>query len=452
MALRRRSRPAPHPVTSPPTAGPPVTRAVVVAATAFVVIVCAGVFVGLPNLLVGPLHEELGWSYGTISVAIAVNTVLYGLTAPFAAAATDRLGVRRVAVAALLLVAGGAVTTTAVTAPWQLVLAWGVLVGLGCGAIATAFGALVAERWFTRHRGLVTGLLTSGTMFGGMVLLPVLAGLTTTAGWRAATWVVAGVAGAVALAAAGLLRDRPGADRPDRRASVGAPSAAASAPRAADPAPGAVRRSLAALARLARTGPFWLVVVTFAVCGASTNGVMMSHFVPAAADVGLGPALASTLLAVMGAVNVAGTVAAGWGTDRVDPRLLLTGTYALRAVSLAALPVLLGPDLTPALVVFAVSFGLLDLATVPPTVALCREYFGLDGAVVFAWLTGAHQVGAAGAALGAGVVRDLTGSYAPAFVAVAVLCALAAAASALIRRQPMAPAASSSASAAAIIR
>lgn len=389
------------------------------AAAAFAVITCAGVLTGLPNLLLDPWRAAFGWSHATLSVAVAVATVLYGLTAPFAAALMDRAGMRRVAVAALGSVATGAALTTVVATPWQLVLTWGVLVGLGTGAIATAFGALVAERWFTTHRGLVTGFLGSATMFGGMVLLPLLATVLERTGWRTTTLAVAGGVVAVAVVAGLLLRDRPAGPPGPGPAVPAVPSMPAA------PAPGTVRRTLRVLRTAARPGPFWVVAGTFAVCGASTSGVMMTHFVPAAGDAGLPATTASTLLALMGVVNVLGTVAAGWLTDRADPYRILTGTYLLRAVSLAALPALLGPGVTPGLVVFTVSFGLLDLATVPPTIALCREHFGADGTIVFAWTSAAHQVGAGLAALAAGTVRAATGTYDPAWWGAAALCVLA---------------------------
>ncbi|MFI1200396.1 MFS transporter [Streptomyces sp. NPDC020883] len=395
-------------------------RAWLIALVGFTVITCAGTFTGMPNLLVNPLHDSFGWSHGTVSLAVSVNTVLYGLTAPFAAALMDRLGVRRVVVGALLVIAVGACLTTVITAPWQLVLCWGVMVGLGCGSIAMAFGALIADRWFAARRGLVTGFLSSATMFGGMVLLPLLSEITNRSGWRTATLTVTAVAVAVAAVAFLLLRDHP--------ADLGlAPYGAAQPVPKPAPVPGTVLRALRVLRSVAKPGPFWLVAGTFAVCGASTNGVMMAHFVPAAHDAGMSSTTASTLLAVMGAVNVVGTIIAGWCTDRFDPRWLLAGTYALRGVSLAFLPGLMGPSISPAMVFFTLSFGLLDLATVPPTIALCREFFGANSTIVFAWVNAAHQVGAGLATLLAGMARDITGSYTAVWLGVAALCGLAAA-------------------------
>lgn len=418
-----------HPEQLSAPSAPPgrIHRAWLIAALGFAVITCAGTFTGLPNLLVNPLREDFGWSHGTISVAISVNTLLYGVTAPFAAALMDRIGVRRVVVAALVIIAAGAGLTTVITAPWQLVLCWGVMVGLGCGSIAMAFGALIADRWFAARKGLVTGFLSSATMFGGMVLLPLLSGLTNTRGWRTATLTVAATAGVVAIVTLCFLRDHP-ADV--RLAPYGA---AHPVPKPA-PVLRAGRRALRVLVSSLRAPAFWLVAGAFAICGASTNGVMMTHFVPAAHDHGMPSMVASSLLAVMGVVNVAGTIAAGWCSDRLDPRWMLAGIFTLRGISLVFLPLLFDPSVTAAMLFFALSFGLLDLATVPPVIALCREHFGTDSTIVFAWVNATHQVGAGLTTLAAGVLRDATGSYTVVWFAVAALCAFAAMLSTVVRR------------------
>lgn len=182
-----------------------------------------------------------------------------------------------------------------------------------------------------------------------------------------------------------------------------------------------------------RTGPFWLLAGTFAICGASTNGIMWTHFTPAAQDHGMPTTVAASLLAVIGVVNVAGTIGSGWLTDRFSPRLLLVGYYLLRGTSLMFLPVLLAPTVRPAMLVFVVLFGLIDVATVPPTIALCRELHGEDGAIVFGWVSAAHQVGAGLVAFAGGVTRDLLGSYDAVWLGAAALCAAAALMAAAIR-------------------
>ncbi|MFE5008566.1 MFS transporter [Streptomyces sp. NPDC056696] len=400
----KNSSPRPHPRKP----GSPWT----VAAGAALAIVTAGAFSTLAGLLVGPLHEDLGWSRASVGLGSLVNMVVYGASAPFAAALMDRLGMRRVAVGALCLVAAGAGLATTMTAPWQFVLYWGVLVGLGTGATATTFAATVTERWFVARRGLVTGLLTAASVVGQFVFLPVLSWVIDAYSWRAA-------AIALALAAAGALPVVWAAVRdPRKEPDLGADAA---------------RRALRTLARAARTGPFWLLAGTFAVCGASTNGVMWTHFAPAAHDHGMPVTVAASLLSLIGIFNVAGTVASGWLTDRVDPRRLLAVYYALRALTLLALPLLLTSAVDAPLVAFTVVFGLLDVATVPPTIALCRAHYGADAPVVFGWVSAAHQVGAGAVAFAGGMARDAFGSYDPVWVGAGALCAGAALLSLTVR-------------------
>ncbi len=393
-------------------------RAWFVAAVAFVTIIGAAGFASLPGLLIEPLHAEFDWSRGTIGLAVSVNLALYGLTAPFAAALMDRFGIRRVVAVALIVIACGALATVWMTAPWQLVLCWGVLVGLGSGSMALAFAATVTGRWFTARRGLVTGVLTAAGASGQLVFLPLLAWLVDRHGWRPATVTVALAALAVAPFVWLLMRDHP--------ADVGlAPYGGTYEPKPA-PTPGATRRALKVLLGAARTGPFWLLAGTFAICGASTNGLVRTHFVPAAHDHGMPVTAAAGLLAVVGVFDVIGTVASGWFTDRFDSRRLLAVYYALRGISLLFLPILLAPSVRPPLVFFIVFYGLDWVATVPPTIALCREHYGDDGAIVFGWVLASHQLGAAVVAFLGGLARDLTGSYDVVWYASGALCAVAA--------------------------
>ncbi|MFB9566711.1 MFS transporter [Saccharopolyspora hordei] len=399
--------------------GVEVHRAWWVAAVTALVVVAAGACATTAGLLVTPLHHEFGWSRATIGVAVSVNMALYGLTAPFSAALVDRSGIRRVAAGALLLIAAGAATTTAVAHPWQLVVEWGVLVGVGCGALAMTFAATVTHRWFTTRRGLVTGFLTAASVFGQFAFLPVMSWVIDRFAWRTATVALALLALAVAPLVWAVLRDHP--------ADLGLRPYGATSPVPKPlPEPGAARRAVRLLLGSARTGPFWLLAGTFAVCGASTNGIMWTHFASAAHDHGMPTTLAASVLAVIGVVNVVGTIASGWLTDRFSPRLLLASCYGLRGASLLSLPSLLGPTVQPGMVAFAVLFGLLDVATVPPTIALCREAFGAGGAVVFGWVNAAHQVGAGLVAIGGGVVRDVLGSYDAVWIIAAGLCGLAA--------------------------
>jgi MFS family permease len=409
-----------------------------VAGTAFIAIIGAAGFRATPGVLITPLQDEYGWSRTTISAAVSVNLVLFGLTAPFAAALMERFGMRRVVAIALCLVALGSGLTVFMTASWQLLLCWGLLVGLGTGSMALVFVATVTSSWFVKHRGVVTGVLTAAGATGQLIFLPVLAGLATSHGWRTAALTVTVAALAVVPLVLLLLRDHP--------SDVGL--AAYGAP---DPTPvpplrtsGAARRALQVLGRASRSTTFWLLVGPFAICGATTNGLIGTHFIPAVHDHGMPETTAAGLLALVGVFDIVGTVLSGWLTDRFDSRILLGVYYALRGASLLILPNLVANGGSQ-LLIFIVFYGLDWVATVPPTIALCRRYFGADGSIVFGWVWASHQLGAAFAATSAGLVRDLTGQYLLAFAAAGVLCFFAAVMSVRIRtrisQSPLTPAA-----------
>jgi MFS family permease len=397
-----------------------------VAAVTFLALVGAAAFRSVPGVLIDPLRAEFGWSVTTISSAVAVNMALYGLTAPFAAALMDKFGIRRVVMSALVVVAIGSGLTVFMTASWQLVLLWGVLVGLGTGSMALSLVATVTGRWFVAKRGLVSGVLTAGSATGQLIFLPLVAWIDTRWGWRAASLATTAAAVAVIPFVAWLLRDRP--------RDVGAVPYGGTAADDVEPVrAGAARNAVRGLAEAVRSQPFWLLAGGFFICGMSTNGLVQPHFIPAAHDHGLPVTTAAGLLAVVGVFDIAGTVFSGWLTDRVDPRLLLLSYYALRGFSLFLLPSLFGPHLAPSMVAFIVFYGLDWVATVPPTLALCREHFGARAPVVFGWVFAAHQLGSAVAAFGGGVIRDVTGSYDWAWLGAGALCMVAAVLSLSIR-------------------
>jgi MFS family permease len=413
-------------------------RAWFVALVTFGALLCAAGFRSSTGVLMEPLENEFGWSRELTSGAVTLNLVVFGLTAPFAAALMERFGIRRVVAIALCLVALGSGLTVLMTAPWQLVALWGLAVGLGTGAMALVLGAIVANRWFVRHRGLVTGLFSAASATGQLVFLPLIAYLAVNLGWRWSAVLVSGVALLLVPLVLLFLADRP-ADV--GTTAYGAPAVVSSAPpadwassaswdssRAVPPIPpSAGRLALRTLHESLRSSAFWILAATFFVCGWSTNGLIGTHFVPAAHDHGMPVTTAASLLAVIGVFDIVGTVASGWFTDRVDPRWLLVVYYALRGLSLLVVPALLGPSVRPNLFLFIVFYGLDWVATVPPTIALCRSHFGLErSSIVFGWVYASHMIGAGIAASFAGTIRERTGSYEIAWWTAGALCLAAA--------------------------
>jgi MFS family permease len=419
-----------------------------VAAVAFLALVGAAGFRAAPGVLMVPLQNEFGWSTTVLSAAVSINLVLFGLTAPFAAALMERFGIRAVTAVALVLIGAGSALTVLVTQSWQILLTWGLLIGLGTGSMALVFAATIANTWFAKSRGLVIGILTAGSAAGQLVFLPFIALLAQDPGWRQASLLIGAGALAVVPLVLKFLKNSPadvgvlpyGATPPASEGTTGAAAGAAtSAPASTEPRRNAAVRALQVLKRASKVRTFWALVAGFAICGATTNGLIGTHFIPSAHDHGMPETTAAGLLAVVGLFDIIGTIASGWLTDRFNPRILLAVYYQFRGIGLLVLPLLLSATVQPSMIVFVVIYGLDWVATVPPTAAICRQVFGADGSVVFGWVFAAHQLGAAAAALAAGAVRDATGQYTYAWFAAAAMCTIAAVISATIRKDARKP-------------
>ncbi len=389
-----------------------IPRAWWVVLVTFLVLLASAAFRSSFGVMVVPLEDSYGWSRDATSIAVAVNLVLYGVTAPFAAALMERFGIRVIMATALVLIAAGSGLTVFMTAAWQLTLLWGVLVGLGAGSTALVTAALIANRWFATNRGLVLGILGTAFATGQLIFLPVLSQLIEHRGWRSASILIAVLCLVLVPLVLIVVRDRPAQVGLRPFGATGEVTAEEEARNSTGSGWRAAATAITALRTAARSRVFWLLAGTFFVCGWTTNGIISTHFVPAMHDHGMGATTAAGLLAVVGIFDIIGTTGSGWLTDRFDPRYLLVVYYSLRGIALLALPVIIGPDVAPPLLVVMVLFGLDWVATVPPTVALSREAFGVDrGAVVFGWVFAAHMIGAAAAALVSGAVRSATGDY-----------------------------------------
>jgi len=403
----------------------------IVVAVTFVTMLTTAGAMGLPGALIGALHSDFGWDVSDISSALALRLALFGLMGPFAAALIERYGVRNIVLTAVLLLVVGLLSALVMTKLWQLIVMWGVVVGVGTGLTAVVLGTIVSSRWFTRHRGLVLGMLTASNATGQLVFLPVAAWLVTHVGWRAAlipSIVGLGLAAALVVL---FMRDRP--------SDVGLPPLGDTVAPAA-PAPSrqpAIANAIGAFVEGSRSSTFWILAATFFVCGLSTNGLIQTHFISLCSDFGMPEVEAASTLAMMGAFDFVGTILSGWLSDRYDNRWLLFWYYGLRGLSLLYLPSstfsLYGLSL------FALFYGLDWIATVPPTVKLAANTFGREKAgLMFGWIFAAHQIGAATAAFGAGFSRSTLASYLPAFYIAGAMCLVAALIALAIRRGPTA--------------
>ncbi len=389
----------------------------VVLAVMFVAVLCGMGVRAAPGVMIVPLERAFGWSVGTISGAVSLNILLLGLLGPFMAALMEGFGLKRTILLCLALMVAGAALSVFMTAPWQFYLTWGVMIGIGSSAGAIGMATAVVNRWFTLHRGFAIGIMISANAAGQLIFLPLLAALSEHYGWQGVALVLAIVLAAVIPLLAVLLPETP--ERIGLTPFGGA-SAHAATPRGGNPATVAMR----GLGRGARSMDFWLLAGSFGICGFSANGLVGTHLIAYCVDHGITEVFAASVTASLGLFSLVGSSVSGWLTDRYNPRVILFWVYGLRGLSLIVLPFL--PFNTLSLSAFAVLYGLDWVATGPPTFALTNEVFGeRDAPVIISWIYAGHQIGGAMAALGAGSVRGVTGSYMLAFLASGLACMMA---------------------------
>ena len=387
----------------------------------FLTLMATAGFRSAPSVLIIPLEDAFGWSRAQISTAIAINVLIYGLIAPFAAALMERFTVRKVVMSALTFVAISAGSTVFISQAWHLWLLWGVCVGVGTGSMALVFAATVANRWFIKNKGIVVGALTAASATGQLIFLPLLSHFAVTYGWKSVSITIAIAAFAVVPLIFFFLKENP--------AAVG--TTPYGAPEDWQPVEksdlSAYRLAVDTIVKAKSNRDFRILFFTFFVCGLSTNGLIGTHFIPAAHDHGMAEPIAASLLALVGVFDVIGTLASGYLTDKYDPRKLLFFYYGLRGLSLFLLPSILFSTLHPSTLVFIIFYGLDWVATVPPTLILCRMVLGPGRAtIVYGWVFVGHQVGASVAALGAALLRVQLGDYAVAFYISAAMCLVSA--------------------------
>jgi MFS family permease len=386
---------------------------IVVAIVFFAGLTSAGVRSAAAIFIV-PLENEFGWNRAAIAAAVSINLLLFGVAAPISGRLIDHYGPRIVMMGAIAVWATGVALTPFMTDVWQLYVFWGILVGMGTGAGGSVIAATVSARWFVARRGLVVGLLGTATSTGQLIFIPMLMSIVVTWGWRTGSLLLLGAAAIVVTLIVLFMRNDPSdVGQEPYGAGTITPAQAAQEERP----PISIRDAI-------RAPEFWLLAGAFFTCGGSSNGLIGTHLIPHSIDHGIPAVMAATTVAVMGGLNVVGTIASGWLTDRYDPRKLLAMYYAGRGLSLFVLPFV--TDIT-GLMIFAIGFGLDWFATVPPTVALTTRRFGRRSVgTIYGWTFFAHQLGAASVALLAGGIRVAFGDYQLAFVAGGLLALIGA--------------------------
>ena len=341
------------------------------------------------GLLIPEWEAEFGWDRTFLSSGGAIMLVVIAAGAPLAGLLIDRLGSRVVYVVALIVIGAAMAATAAMTAAWQFLWIYCVIAGVGFSAISAPMIATTIALYFEQHRGLATGIATSGATGGVMLLMPLLAIGVETVGWRA-SFIVMGV-GCLGLAIlTWLLVKREGSHRRD--------------------APSRSVRLSSDLAGILTSRTFWLLFVGFVICGFTTTGIIELHLLPYAAACGFPPLTGATAYGVLAAFNMIGMVMAGYLADRVHRPILLASIYFFRGLSFILLFYIVGN--TPMLFIFAVMFGVFDYSTVPITASLVASHIGLRVmGLSMGILMAGHSLGAAVAAFLGGYLFDLFASY-----------------------------------------
>jgi MFS family permease len=345
------------------------------------------------SVVMPSLQADLGWSRSFISSVAAWGLVTMAVTAPFSGNLLDKWGPRTIFVVGLFTTFLGLTATAFITEPWQFLATFSLLAGIGFGTVAKSMVAATVAFHFTERRGLAMGLSAAGSTAGHIALLPALAFILTTLGWRWG-YVFLGMSCLLLIPfvwmligdAAGPLRTRSGAGV--------APEALA------------VR-----LGSLFRHPTFILLLISYTICGFTTAGVVETHLIPYVVSCGIPVVIGATAFGVLAAFNMVGMAVAGYLADKVHRPLLLGTIYVIRGLSFIILMMIPAYD-AELVFLFAVVFGLFDYASIPVTTSLVASHLGLRIMGLALGLLGMFHAG--GAAIGAflgGYLYDLFQAY-----------------------------------------
>lgn len=387
----------------------------------FISIIVAGIIRSSSGVFIEPFETEFSWSRSQISFAFAVGLFLYGFSGPFMAAFVETFGLKRVMQYSMSLLAIGLLSTLYMKEQWQLILVWGVLIGIGSGLFLTVLSTQVANRWFSKHRGLAVGILTAATATGQLVLLPVLAVIVEDYNWQTAIKFILLLAVIMTFVIFFFMKDTPesiglqkfGEQMHNKTTAIH------------NPRKNPFVLVWQSLIEGLKSKAFWLLAGSFFICGLSTSGLIGTHFISYCMTFGFPLVVAASMLSFMGIFDLIGTTLSGFLSDKIDNRWLLFWYYSLRGLSLLALPFALNSGSYTWLIVFSIFYGLDWIATVPPTIGLARREFGIEkSAMMYGWIVAFHQLGASFAAYAGGVIFDIFNSYSFAFMLAGCFCIL----------------------------
>ncbi|WP_394236157.1 MFS transporter [Niallia oryzisoli] len=400
-------------------------------AITFFSIIVAGIVVSSSGIFIDPFEKEFGWDRSVIALAFAISMFLYGISGPFMAALLNVMGLKKMMIASMATLLTGVILIFIMNQTWQMIIIWGLIIGLGSSLFLTVLSPYVANHWFEKRRGLAVGILTASTATGQLILLPVLAAIIDHYSWRIAIGLIMILSFIMLTIIFLFMKNTPkdigilpyGLEEEIQESNEGQKE-------------NPIVIAFNGLFEAVKAKEFWLLSGSFFICGLSTNGLIGTHFVSYCISFGVPLVTAASFLSLMGVFNLVGTTLSGWLSDRFDNRWLLFWYYGLRGASLVFLPFALTKGSLTMLVIFTVFYGLDWIATVPPTINISRQIFGINkSGIVYGWIFASHQVGAAVAAYGGGLIYKFFNTYTWAFFLAGVFCLLASLFVIIIKKQ-----------------
>jgi MFS family permease len=365
------------------------------------------------GLVTPALEADLGWTRGFVSSVAAYSLITMAIAAPFVGNLLDRYGPRAILVVGLTVTASGLMSTAFVDQPWQFMGSFALLAGLGYGTVAKSMVSATVASYFEENRGLAIGFSAAGSTAGQLALLPALALVMTTMGWR---WGYISL-GAICLILVPFVWILIGDKRPTARRRTGVAPA------------GLFQR----LGYIFANRTFLLLLISYTICGFTTAGVIETHLIPYVQSCGLPITTGAYAYGVLAAFNMGGMALAGYLSDKFNRPMLLAGVYALRGLSFILLMMVPAYD-APALFLFAMMFGIFDYSTIPLTTSIVSTHVGMRVMGLALGLLGAfHAAGAAAGAFMGGMLYDMFQRYDWVWITSIILAMMAAVCAIAIR-------------------
>ncbi|MEG0383552.1 MAG: MFS transporter [Solibacillus sp.] len=408
----------------------------IILAITFCSIIVAGIVIASSGVFINAFENEFGWDRSVIALAFAISLFLYGISGPFMAALLEVIGVKKMMLVSMATLIMGSMLTLLMSQSWHLIVIWGFIIGLGASLFLTVVSPYVSTHWFGKRRGLALGILSASTATGQLILLPVLATIINNYSWRWAIGLIIILCFIMLIIIFVFMKNSP-KDAGVLPYGIDEESQVSDEGQKGNPIVLAFKGLFVAV----KAKEFWLLAGSFYICGLSTSGLIGTHFVSYCMSFGIPLVTAASFLSFMGIFNLVGTTLSGWLSDRFDNRWLLFWYYILRGASLVMLPYSLMEGSFTLLVIFTVFYGLDWIATVPPTIGIARQVFGVQkSGIIYGWIFAFHQAGAATAAFGGGLIYKFFDSYTWAFFLAGVFCVLASLFVVMIKKPTLQPA------------